>query len=118
MDSEASARTSVRRPPSNMPSLSTTGDPSTKTARSVVVPPMSMSSEHASSSTGARAMTPMTLAAGPERMDCTGSRRDSAAGTAPPSALSRRTGALMPARASSPSTASRKAACRRATAAL
>ena len=63
-------------------------------------------------------MTPMTLAAGPDKMDCTGSRRERDTGTAPPSALSSRVAAWMPASARAASTASRKALCRRCTAAL
>ena len=118
METVAKARTRVRRPCRSMPSRSTTGEPSTNRARSVVVPPMSSKREQPASTPGQRASTPITLAAGPERMDCTGSRRERATGTAPPSALSRRTAAVMPASARAPSTASRKSVCRRCTAAL
>ena len=118
MESVARAGTSVLRPPRHMPPRSMTGDPWTKSAMSVVVPPMSKSRAHPSARSPARAITPMTLAAGPERMDCTGSLRDTPMGTAPPSTFRRKTGALMPRSLRTPSTASRNSLCRRAEAAL
>ena len=100
-----------------MPSCSTTGEPPAKTAMSVVVPPMSKITE--SWLMSHRAMMPMTLAAGPEKIDCTGMRRAREKGLVPPSALSMLT--LIPARprrARLCSTASAKALYRRQTAQL
>ncbi len=79
-------RTSVGLPSSDIPSGSMSGAPSAKTAMSVVVPPISRMIE--SSLMSQRATMPMTLAAGPERIDSTGNWRDTARGMVPPSALS------------------------------
>ena len=73
MERTLSARTRVGWLPMWMPSFSTSGWPSTNTAMSVVVPPMSRMIE--SRVMSHRAMMPMTLAAGPEKMLCTGMRR-------------------------------------------
>jgi len=85
MERTLRARTSVGWLPMLMPSFSTSGWPSMKTAMSVVVPPMSRITE--SWVMSHRAMMPMTLAAGPEKMLCTGMRRAWARGKVPPSAL-------------------------------
>ncbi len=85
MERTLSARTRVGWEPMWMPSFSTRGWPSTNTAMSVVVPPMSRMTE--SRVMSHRAMMPMTLAAGPEKMLCTGMRRAWASGKVPPSAL-------------------------------
>jgi hypothetical protein len=85
MDSTLSARTRVGCSPMEMPSRSSRGMPSSSTAMSVVVPPMSRI--RASSVWGAVLRMPMTEAAGPEKMDCTGISRASFRGMVPPSAL-------------------------------
>ena len=85
MDSTCTARTRVGRSSMLMPSRSSRGWPSANRAMSVVVPPMSSMS--ASVSAGTVARMPITEAAGPEKIDCTGVSRARASGMVPPSAL-------------------------------
>ena len=61
---------------------------------SVVVPPMSKT--RASSSSGAKAKEPMTLAAGPERMVWAGASMEASNCMLPPSALRMRIGTASP----------------------
>jgi len=77
-----------------MPSFSMSGTPPAKTAMSVVVPPMSSTTQSCVMSQ--RAAIPMTLAAGPESIVSTGTPRESENGMVPPSALSTFTSASIP----------------------
>ena len=98
----ATASTMVFQPPTVAPSLFSTGRPSRSIAMSVVVPPMS---ETRMSSSPDRWRAPTRLAAGPERMVSTGQVSASSALISEPSPFTTISGALMPLRASSPSTA-------------
>jgi len=98
MDRVLRPRMSVRWPSMVTPSGSSRGTPSASRAMSVVVPPMSTATASAPAQS-ARLRMPMTLAAGPERIVCTGCSADRRISKVPPSALRMYRGALMPARA-------------------
>ena len=84
-DLTAKARTWVRREPTRAPLAESRGLPERMRARSVVVPPMSTTTEVWPGGVSAR--TPMMLAAGPEKMVSTGICTDLSRGRVPPSAL-------------------------------